>query len=53
MKKKMFVVLVLVLLFSLVLMVCGGLKDDVNFGDFKVLNVWVMGDEVKLLKEFV
>lgn len=51
MKKKMFVVLALVLSLSLVLMACGGSKDDANSGDSKVLNVWAMGDEAKSLKE--
>lgn len=50
MKKKMFVVLALVLSLSLVLMACGGSKDDANSGDSKVLNVWAMGDEAKSLK---
>ncbi|EKZ0644362.1 ABC transporter substrate-binding protein, partial [Listeria monocytogenes] len=49
MKKKMFVVLALVLSLSLVLMACGGSKDDANSGDSKVLNVWAMGDEAKSL----
>lgn len=47
----MFVVLALVLSLSLVLMACGGSKDDANSGDSKVLNVWAMGDEAKSLKE--
>uniref|UniRef100_UPI0034A4771E extracellular solute-binding protein n=1 Tax=Listeria monocytogenes TaxID=1639 RepID=UPI0034A4771E len=51
MKKKMIVVLALVLSLSLVLMACGGSKDDANSGDSKVLNVRAMGDEAKSLKE--